>query len=297
MTRLDRSGNEHPPRRVQRKQKARPSPMPAASATTAGGIASTVALALLVIAVFAIPLIVYLKVDIVPPAYRDHWPTPVVFDFFAYHKARAAQWLALPLAGLVGWKLIADPASRVGRSFWLLLVYIGLTTFSALASDHPDVAIFGYYERCEGLLTLASYAVLALAAATFVRSAAQARWVVCGWLAGMAVVMVVALLQFLGMNPFASIDVMRTLMPASVAHLAPQLSLGPPYWVYSTLANPNYVAMTMALVVPVCTLLFVLDWPGMKPSWLFVLTLLACATLVAARLCVGMTMALVAGRA
>ncbi len=302
MTRLDRSGNEHPLRKVKRRQKARPAPMPGASAKAAGGraepanlrpdrspgpsadrrdIASAVALALLVMAVFAIPLVVYLKVDVVAPAYRDHWPTPVVFDFFAYYKARAAQGLALPLAGLVGWRLIKGGVSRIDRPFGLLLVYIVLTTLSALASDHKDVAFMGYYERYEGMLTLASYAVLALAAATFVRSAAQARWVVCGWLAGMAVVMVVALMQFLGMNPFASIEVMQTLMPAPVAFLAPQLSLGPPYWVYATLANPNYVAFTMALVVPVCTLLFVLDWPGMKPSWLFVLTLLACATLVA----------------
>lgn len=244
-------------------------------------IDSTIAVALIALAVFSIPLIVYLKVEEVPPSHREYWPSPVVFDFFSYYKARVAQWLALLLAVLVGLRALGGRRPAIGRSFVFLFGYVLLTAVSAICSDHKDVSLFGYFERCEGLLTIASYATFAVAAATFVRSAAQINRVLSAWLVCMGVVMVVAQMQFMGLNPFSSVEFIQRLMPDSAAFLAPHLALGPKYWVYSTLSNPNYVAMTMAMVVPICSILFVLDWKGMNSGLLLMLTLLACATLAA----------------
>src|SRR5207245_10072626 len=116
-----------------------------------------------------------------------------------------------------------------------LLVFIGTAALSTLLAVNRNVAIFGTYDRWEGLLTIASYALLFWLAVQLLSGEAEARGLIWSLLISGYFVGAIAIMQsgfgLLGGGYFAGANgVIRA---------------------DATLANPDFTGIFIAMLLPV----------------------------------------------
>src|SRR5260370_3219818 len=116
-----------------------------------------------------------------------------------------------------------------------LLAFIGTAALSSLFAVNRNVAIFGTYDRWEGLLTIVTYALLFWLAVQLLSSEAEARGLIWSLLISGYVVGAIAILQsgfgLLGGGYFQGAN---GVLPAD-----------------ATLANPDFTAIFLAMLLPV----------------------------------------------
>ena len=135
----------------------------------------------------------------------------------------ALRWMT---TGRVTWKRTAIDLP--------LVAFIGSALLSSLFAFNRDVAIFGTYSRYEGLLTIVMYALLFWLAVQLLDGADDARALIWSLLISAFFVSVIAVLQsafgYLGGGYFVQGQVIRA---------------------DSTLANPDFLGIFLAMLIPV----------------------------------------------
>jgi len=115
-----------------------------------------------------IPLIVQMRLGMLPEAVNAYWPTDYVADFFSYYKSKALLLVAIAMLCVFGYYKAQGLKDTVIRDkslyvyFGAMAVFAVLTLLSTLLSAYKDIALWGGPERCEGMVMLLIYFVLAL---------------------------------------------------------------------------------------------------------------------------------------
>jgi putative inorganic carbon (HCO3(-)) transporter len=178
-------------------------------------------------------------------------------------KLQAARALILLLGALVvvRW-LRADLKFRRTPLDLPILAYVASAAVSTIFAANPSVAFFGSFGRLEGLLTIATYALLFWLTVQSISSSADARGVLRALLAGAFVVSLIAVLQAVagGLVAGASSGPAHAVgtfgnSNALAAYLAMAIPLGLGEYIHATsstervLAGNVIVAMALALVL------------------------------------------------
>ncbi len=187
--------------------------------------------------------------------------TGVVFDFFSYYKAQLVILCAVLLlvAGLI---LIFSRqlTQKPHILFFPLMVYtVGLIA-SAIKSAYPAIALNGFFDRDEGLWVLLAYVILFLGASLLISDTRHAWWILYTWMAALCVAGLLGIFQYFGLDLFQSVAGRLLILPAKYHFIASQLGFSfPRDSIYSTLYNPNNVALMFTLAFPFALVVFLLS--------------------------------------
>lgn len=177
---------------------------------------------------------------------------PLVFDPRQGQSGGHPKYVLLVVAALVGGALlvvdlVAGRQYRRSRN-WLripVLVLVGSTAVSALASDHQATVLSGFPGSYDGFVTAVSLAVLFAAAVAAFRPGDIRPAVTALWFGGGGGVLAFGLAQFVD----------RVFFPGGWDWARPSVS---PWTIGSTLGNPNHLASFLAVLLPIGLVLWIL---------------------------------------
>jgi putative inorganic carbon (HCO3(-)) transporter len=162
---------------------------------------------------------------------------PDIVDEFVLPKLLLTRLLVIMLAVLllIGWSLQGTVTWRRTPLDWPLIAFIGSAALSTVFAFNRAVAIFGTYDRWEGLLTIVTYALLFWFAVQFISGEVDARGLIWSVLISGYVVAVAAVLQ----SGFG-------LLGGGYFRLG-----GGAIRADVTLANPDFLGIFLAMLLPV----------------------------------------------
>jgi len=166
---------------------------------------------------------------------------PVAYDAFVIPKLALARLIVLTLLGLQVAEWIWNRGVRIRRTPLdvPLLAFVCSAGLSTLLAVNHNVALFGTYTRFDGLLTIATYALLFWLTVHSLTGAGDARALMRSLLAGCAVAAVIGILQTVIATATASGH------PGETA-----LSFGGVFRPTATLGNANEFGILLAMVLP-----------------------------------------------
>lgn len=132
-------------------------------------------------------------------------------------------------------------------------IYAAFVILSAAVSQYKTIAFWGFFSQYEGAFVLLAYIVLMLLSMNLFEDERNIKKALACLLASSAVISVIGLLQYLGINPVSAFAAMT--VPKNVTLSI--TSVFGPKTVGSTLFNPNYVGSYMAMLLPIVLLLFI----------------------------------------
>ena len=230
--------------------------------------------------VLIIPLIVYLKIIPVPAQYMGYWINNNVFDFFSYYKAKTLIILSTPLFLAMIYLAFLQANRKAILAYFkndtlisFVSLYITFILISTAFSDYIDIALYGFFERSEGMWVLLAYCVIFLVL-YFKKINYQFYYVLLGFLALSAFfISLIGFFQFLGVDFFNSSFGKSLILPSQYGFLADKLTF-PLTNFYSTLYNGNNLSHFMATLLPMFLVLFTLN--RSNASWFFLLIGIIC---------------------
>lgn len=169
--------------------------------------------------------------------------------------------------GLVSWLLSISFSGRAAgavraKVMWLVIAAGGLFTVSALFSLHPDISVWGSYERQQGLYNLLYYLLLFCLIGVVIHTRQQMERLLVALLAGAAIVSLYGALQLVGW------DFLRWAESGADR-------------VFSTFGQPNFLGHYLIVALPLT--IYGFFWISRKP-WakilFIILALLETITLI-----------------
>lgn len=175
------------------------------------------------------------------------------FDVYSWIKAQtlyvaagfAAIWLVCSAA--------VNPWGLWRAAGWLWLQFVLVTLVATVASEHPQVAWWGFPQHFFGFWAVLATVILGWAVATAVARGFGVQRIVTAMALGSVPVTIYAVAQRLGYEPISEAWVRPLIAPG----LVPELSigqLGDHLLSSSSLYNPNYVGVYAATLAPVVLL-------------------------------------------
>jgi len=201
-----------------------------------------------------IPLIVFSKIIKLSEIELKNWTGGQTYaDFFSYYKS---QWLMIctVLAIVFFFAYFIIKGLKIEKSFLYIptAVYAGLIILSAVTSKYPEIALKGFAGRYEGMWVLLCYLALMLVVFNLVKSENQIRFLLGALLISAAIICLIGLFQFMGLDLFRSDFGKQLILPQQYQKYKDSLNFRfEDTYIYSTLQNPNYVGSYTALLIPV----------------------------------------------
>ena len=234
-----------------------------------------------IVAIAFVPLIVYLKINVLQGIQKDMWTGgDKTADFFSYYKYI---WLVLAAAAGVISLLIKKmnnglPLKRA-YAYIPLAVYALFVLLSTIISQYKDVATGGFVDRFEGVYALLAYVALAFVTYNLVDTEKHLKYIINALLISSAVLGLIGLSQYLGIDFFGTSTGKHLILPPEYQSMADELNFKfGKFFVYATLYNPNYVGSYIVLVLPICIGVFLYEKKTAKKIYtgLLACTLLLC---------------------
>ena len=175
---------------------------------------------------------------------RAQWD---ITDAFSYNKMSVLMIMGALLALYALTDMWGrEPKKAIKRAEnWLVILFLGLSFISALASPYKDVSFNGASERFEGFWMWAVYMLLFAEAKIFVENK-QSLFVLTASIAfGAMLVGGIGFLQYIGHNPFEWESVRKLIMGEVKGSFSMRFSS-----VFSTLYNPNCVGIYTGMLCP-----------------------------------------------
>ncbi|MDD6207629.1 MAG: O-antigen ligase family protein [Clostridiales bacterium] len=179
-------------------------------------------------------------------------------DFFLKDKAVILVFSAVLMLVLAAYKWFMDDLKWKNSVMFIPLgIYIGMTIISTILSDYPYFGIHGITDQFESVWVLASYVICAYYAFLFVDSLAQLRILSVYFISGTCILNAIGLTQALNIDFFQTKFGKKLITPTSFWNSLDTLQFYfPKGYVYTTLYNPNYVGVYLALIIPVLCAMF-----------------------------------------
>ncbi len=230
----------------------------------------------LVLIAAVVPLIVFVRKVVLNDPGNMYWDgTSEHFDIFIYYKM--VYLLIFTVAGGLLYLCLrkSNPFDRSRYPYYIPIgVYCLMTLLSAVSSEHRHVAFFGILERYEGALVLIGYAVILFLVMNVFKQEKTVKMLFGCLLTSAAVISIIGVFQYFGMDLFQNSSFQRLITPLSLANEAGKFALRVnERTIFSTLYNPNYVGSYMAMVMPVIIVLII--WAKKTAHKLILAALLA----------------------
>jgi O-antigen ligase len=201
-----------------------------------------------------IPLIVFSKFVKLSEIEMKSWTGEQIYaDFFSYYKS---QWLIVftVLALVFFFTYLIIKRFKFEKSFLYIptALYGGLIVLSTVTSKYSDIAFKGFLGRYEGMLVLLCYLSLMLIVFNLVKAEKQIKFLLGALLISVAIICLIGLFQFLGMDLFKSDFGKKLILPKEYHQFKDNVNFRfEDTYIYSTLTNPNYVGSYTVLLIPV----------------------------------------------
>ncbi len=176
-------------------------------------------------------------------------------DIFLYYKQKFFIIVCSVMLILVIFKAYKERKNiKFLPTFIPLALYGLLALTSTIFSEHPSFGLKGMHEQFESIFVILGYCLLVYYAYLFIDTEEDIKFLFRYFLIGIAVMIVIGLLQFTGNDPFG-------------ANYGKKLYLPKEYWnqldsfgltfgdriVYLTLYNPNYAGLYTGFILPIIT--------------------------------------------
>jgi len=197
-------------------------------------------------------------------------------EIFSQYRARFLWMMAaiMLILLLVFCKKLFSGIDRLG---WLYFVACGVFLLclflSTLLSNHRDTALWGMYDRAEGMMTQISYLILFLYTALSYRSAQDLKLIMVAMGVLIAVNSIMGISQFAGHDLMASDWVNSLVVPDDMEGKISAIQFKKAK-MYGTVNHYNYMGSIAAMAFPVCSVLALFE-----KRWKFRLPLLLAALL------------------
>ncbi len=179
-------------------------------------------------------------------------------DIFSYYKM--VSLLLFTAAGILVYLVTRrdNPLSIHKKPYYIpMVVFTLLVLLSSVASEHKDIAFFGFMERYEGALVLAAYMAILFLSMNIVINEKTIRGILLIMSCSAFLILLIGALQFFGYDLLKTDFVGSLIVPPSLSNDGGSFTSNfGPNAVFSTLYNPNYMGSYTAILVPVIILSF-----------------------------------------
>ena len=214
-----------------------------------------IAIGLLVLTIFLIPLIVSLRIVPVPDSLQQLYNKEVNYDFFAYAKAQVLHIgtiVSLILVLIYQWQNHKKNEKINNKTTLILLLLFSISIIlSFLLSENKELAWVGMIDRYEGTLTWLCYIGLTYITMSIIKTRKEMNGLIYAFVLSASIVAIIGAFQKFGMDFFKT-DIGKLMMLGSrYEELFMKVNFKfPEGQVYTTLYNPNYVGSLVALAFP-----------------------------------------------
>jgi O-antigen ligase len=235
---------------------------------------------------FAIPMMVYMKLVKLKPIESANWQVVDEHpDFFNYFKS---QWLiaAAVLAAIIFFGYTMIKALKIEYKFVYIPIglYALLIILSTVFSEYRDVALGGFVARYEGMNTLLCYLVLMFTVINLVKSEKQVQFLIKVLMISALIIGLIGLFQLFELDLFRTDFGKRLILPKAYHGTLENVNFRfEKTYIYSTLTNPNYVGSYMVMLIPIAITAFIYFKKTWQKAGMAVLTLLFIANLLGSR--------------
>lgn len=201
-----------------------------------------------------VPLIVFMKVGTINDAMvKNLYADDTYTDFFNFYKS---QWLligtVLSLIFFFAHKLTKRLETKRSFIYIPTFIYAGFIVLSSLLSKNTDVAINGYFNRSEGMISLLCYLVLFLVTFNAIGDESQFRFLAGCLLLSATIIGLIGIFQLFGFDFFRSELGRRLILPEAFHKIAHELVFRfDEKFVNTTFSNSNYVGSYTVLLIPI----------------------------------------------
>lgn len=194
-------------------------------------------------------------------------------DFFFGWKMIAIIVVGIVMAGILFYQYFKKKQGlRFENAFYFLFFYAMFVAMSALFSSYKYWVVRGSYELFEPVWVVFVYILLCYYTYHFVQEEQQVKFILCGAGIGMAVVTLIGVFQYFGMDFFKT-------------GFGKHLITNPSWWdnldslsfnmlegtSYTTLYNPNFLSFYFGMLIPLLVCVFI----AAKKAWQRVLIIVA----------------------
>lgn len=246
---------------------------------------------------FAIPMMVYMKLVKLKPIESANWQVVDEYpDFFDYFKS---QWLiaAAVLAAIIFFGYTMIKALKIEYKFVYIPIglYALLIILSTVFSEYRDVALGGFVARYEGMNTLLCYLVLMFTVINLVKSEKQVQFLIKVLMISALIIGLIGLFQLFELDLFRTDFGKRLILPKAYHGTLENVNFRfEKTYIYSTLTNPNYVGSYMVMLIPIAITAFIYVKKIWMKAGMAALTLVFIANLLGSRSRAGLAGAVVA---
>lgn len=221
----------------------------------------------LIVVIAVVPLIVYLKANLLQGIQKEVWTQgDKVADFFTYYKYIVLVFATVAAVfSLLIKKMNNNLPIKRTYAYVPLSIYALFVILSTIFSQYKDVATNGFVDKFEGVYALLAYAALAIVTLNLVETERNIKIIINALLISSAIIGLIGLSQFMGMDFFGTSIGKHLVLPPEYQGLADEIKFRfPKYIVYATLYNPNYVGSYVVLVLPICIGIFIYEKKTLK---------------------------------
>lgn len=193
-------------------------------------------------------------------------------DFFFGWKMITIIVVGIVMAGILFYQYFKKQGLRFENAFYFLFFYAMFVAMSALFSSYKYWVVRGSYELFEPVWVVFVYILLCYYTYHFVQEEQQVKFILCGAGIGMAMVTLIGVFQYFGMDFFKT-------------GFGKHLITNPSWWdnldslsfnmlegtSYTTLYNPNFLSFYFGMLIPLLVCVFI----AAKKAWQRVLIIVA----------------------
>ncbi|OON97866.1 MAG: hypothetical protein ATN36_02290 [Epulopiscium sp. Nele67-Bin005] len=221
----------------------------------------------------AVPLITRLVVVEPNQATYDVFAQSTMYDFFSQYKASAILFLTLIILCITFFiieKRHIKMDNRLKFTYACSAIFLVMTAVSTFSSEYSDIAMWGIFDRAEGLVAIGCYIVIFLYSIYIFSQENEYNFVIYPLIFVTLVMSIIGYYQYIGQDLLLHTDFGKQLVvPEKYAYL--RNSIGATYDagnIYATLYHYNYVGSFSAMILPFfLTLMFLV--PDYKKKVLF----------------------------
>lgn len=227
-----------------------------------------------------IPLITYGKIIELPLEEANFWKGGTFHvDFFSYYKSTFL--IITSCAALLSFAVLflkhKLPVHNYREYYVPMILYSAFVIISTMLSPYRNVALLGFMDMFQGMSVLLCYILLTFIMMNIINSEKALKKIIY------AFVLITAVVGFLGLSQYFGYDFFQTdfgknlITPESLENSDFKFSFGK-YTIYATMYNTNFVGSFSALVMPVCTFLFLHEHEKKKELMFFTAFILSYTT-------------------
>lgn len=208
----------------------------------------------LIIIITIIPLIVRSYVYDPKLSNYSWFPDSNTFvDFFLYYKQIILITVCFFMFIIIIFKLYLDQSLYKRLTLFLPLgIYLLLSLISTIFSDYSSYGYSGVFEQFESIFVIISYCIIVLYSYLIIKSENDVKIIFKYFKIGVVILTSIGIAQLLGLNFYESEVGKRFILSKQYWGDSYNLAFNmAPRQVYSSLYNPNYVGVYVALITPI----------------------------------------------